>query len=86
MNIEPICHPSEIDVEDMLSHEQAYPDNFTLADRTAERMIRARAGLVHVMSELLPAVPADQGLEINCWLCRVLLIVDLVRLDAVGHE
>ncbi|MGC6668562.1 nicotinic acetylcholine receptor subunit beta, partial [Escherichia coli] len=49
MNITTIYrHPAELEAEAMLSREQAYPDDFTLADRTAERMTRARNGLAHV--------------------------------------
>ncbi|EMV2848844.1 nicotinic acetylcholine receptor subunit beta, partial [Escherichia coli] len=47
-------HPAELEAEAMLSHEQPYPEDFTLAERTAERMTRARNGLAYVMTELAP--------------------------------
>ncbi|MGA3709919.1 nicotinic acetylcholine receptor subunit beta, partial [Escherichia coli] len=49
MNINTIYrHPADLEAESMLSRKEAYPDDFTLADRTAERMTRARNGLAHV--------------------------------------
>jgi hypothetical protein len=45
MNINALYrHPSELEAEAMLSREQAYPDDFTLADRTAERMTAPAMG------------------------------------------
>ena len=62
MNITTIYrHPAELEAEAMLSREQAYPDDFTLADRTAERMTRARNGLAHVMTDLLPLLEGEQA-------------------------
>ncbi|HAI2129922.1 TPA: nicotinic acetylcholine receptor subunit beta, partial [Escherichia coli] len=41
MNITTIYrHPAELEAEAMLSRKESYPDDFTLADRTAERMTR----------------------------------------------
>ena len=40
-------HPAELEAESMLSRKEAYPDDFTLADRTAERMTRALS-LIHI--------------------------------------
>ncbi|MCQ6644814.1 hypothetical protein NO371_22960 [Escherichia coli] len=38
MNINTIYrHPAELEAEAMLSRKESYPDDFTLADRTAER-------------------------------------------------
>ncbi len=38
MNINAIYrHPAELEAEAMLSREQPYPEDFTLAERTAER-------------------------------------------------
>ncbi|HEC4508019.1 TPA: nicotinic acetylcholine receptor subunit beta [Escherichia coli] len=85
MNINALYrHPSELEAEAMLSREQAYPDDFTLADRTAERMTRARDGLAHVMTDLLPLLEAEQAAIAYCWLSKVLTIVDIARIDAEG--
>lgn len=78
-------HPAEIDVETLLSREHAYPDSFSLAERTAERMTRARRGISHVMTELLPKLEEDQQAELYCWLDKVLLLVDVARIDAEGE-
>ncbi|QLY66298.1 nicotinic acetylcholine receptor subunit beta [Enterobacter asburiae] len=78
-------HPAENDVDAMLSREHAYPDSFSLAERTAERLDRARLGLSHVKTELLPALEEDQRAEMYCWLSKVLTIVDAGRLDAEGR-
>ncbi|WP_250110233.1 nicotinic acetylcholine receptor subunit beta [Escherichia coli] len=61
-----------------------YPDDFTLADRTAERMTRARNGLAHVMTDLLPLLEGEQAAIAHCWLSKVLTIVDIARIDAEG--
>lgn len=83
MNINALYrHPAELEAEAMLSREQAYPDDFTLADRTAERMTRARNGLAHVMTDLLPLLEAEQAAIAYCWLSKVLTIVDIARIDA----
>lgn len=78
-------HPAEADADAMLSREHAYPDSFSLAERTAERMTRARLGISHVMTELLPKLEEDQQAELYCWLDKVLLLVDLARIDAEGE-
>lgn len=77
-------HPAACEAEALLSHPQAYPEGFTIADRTAERMERARNGLAHVMSNLLPAVEGEQKEEIYHWLSAVLTIVDVTKIDAEG--
>lgn len=42
MNINLIYrHPCELEIESLLSREEPYPDTFTLADRTTERLTRA---------------------------------------------
>lgn len=83
MNINSIYrHPAEIEVEVMLGREQAYPDDFTLADRTAERMTRARNGLAHVMTDLSPHIDDEQAVIVHCWLSKALSIVDIAKLDA----
>ncbi|WES69657.1 hypothetical protein [Superficieibacter sp. HKU1] len=74
-------HPAEIDVEAMLSREHAYPDSFTLAERKAERLTRARLGISHVMTELIPLLDDDKGAEIYCWLNKVLTLVDIAIID-----
>lgn len=85
MNITTIYrHQAELEAEAMLSREQAYPDDFTLADRTAERMTRARNGLAHVMTDLLPLLEVEQAAIAYCWLSKVLTIVDIARIDAEG--
>lgn len=81
MNITTIYrHPAELEAEAMLSREQAYPDDFTLA----ERMTRARNGLAHVMTELAPHMDAEQTAAVQCWLMKVLAIVDATLIDAEG--
>lgn len=83
MNINAIYrHPAELEVEAMLSRMQPYPDDFTLAARTAERMTRARNGLAHVMNELAPHLDDEQDNTVYCWLNKVLSIVDIARIDA----
>ena len=83
MNINALYrHPSELEAEAMLSREQAYPDDFTLADRTAERMTRARDGLAHVMTDLVTQLDAEQAAIVYCWLSKVLTIIDIARIDA----
>ena len=85
MNINALYrHPCELEAEAMLSREQAYPDDFTLADRTAERMTRAHNGLTHVMTDLLPLLEVEQAVIVHCWLYKVLAIVDMARIDAEG--
>lgn len=75
-------HPSELEAEAMLSREQDYPDDFTLADRTAERMTRARDGLAHVMTDLVTQLDDEQAAIVYCWLSKVLTIIDIARIDA----
>ncbi|WP_201513315.1 nicotinic acetylcholine receptor subunit beta [Klebsiella pneumoniae] len=83
MNINALYrHPAELEAEAMLSREQAYPDDFTLADRTAECMTRASNGLDHVMTDLLPLLEVEQAVIVHCWLYKVLAIVDMARIDA----
>ncbi|HBX2609286.1 host cell division inhibitor Icd-like protein [Escherichia coli] len=77
-----IAAETEQEAEAMLSREQAYPDDFTLADRTAERMTRARNGLAHVMTDLAPHMDAEQTAAVQCWLMKVLAIVDATLIDA----
>lgn len=85
MNITTIYrHPAELEAEAMLSREQACPDDFTLADRTAERMTRARNGLAHVMTDLATQLNDEQAEIVYCWLSKVLTIVDIARIDAEG--
>lgn len=78
-------HPAELEAEAMLSREQAYPDDFTLADRTAERMTRARNGLAHVMTDLATQLNDEQAEIVYCWLSKALEIVDMDRIDAEGR-
>ncbi|MGR6823610.1 nicotinic acetylcholine receptor subunit beta [Enterobacter sp. CCM 8630] len=83
MNINALYrHPSELEAEAMLSREQAYPDDFTLADRTAERMTRAREGLAHVMTDLVTQLDDEEAAIVYCWLSKVLTIIDIARIDA----
>ncbi|MBF2746485.1 nicotinic acetylcholine receptor subunit beta [Klebsiella pneumoniae] len=85
MNIHTIYrHPADLEAEAMLSREQPYPDSFTLAERTAERMTRARNGLAHVMTDLSPYLDVEQAVVVHCWLDKVLAIVDIARIDAEG--
>ncbi|HDH1868502.1 TPA: nicotinic acetylcholine receptor subunit beta [Klebsiella quasipneumoniae subsp. similipneumoniae] len=85
MNINTIYrHPAELEAEAMLSREPAYQDDFTLADRTAERMTRARNGLAHVMTDLATQLDDEQAAIVYCWLSKVLAIVDIARIDAEG--
>ncbi|MGQ4596069.1 nicotinic acetylcholine receptor subunit beta [Raoultella ornithinolytica] len=83
MNIHTIYrHPAELEAEAMLSRKQPYPDSFGLAERTAERMTRARNGLAHVMTDLSPRLDNEQAAIVHCWLDKVLAIVDIARIDA----
>ena len=85
MNINTIYrHPAELEAEAMLSRKEAYPDDFTLADRTAERMTRAHNGLTHVMTDLATQLNDEQAEIVYCWLSKVLTIVDIARIDAEG--
>lgn len=78
------CHLAEGKAETMLSRLHGYPATSTLANRTVERMTRTRAGLVYIMTELLPALDKEQGEELYCWLDKVLTLVDVTRIDAEG--
>ncbi|HBV3741592.1 TPA: nicotinic acetylcholine receptor subunit beta [Klebsiella pneumoniae] len=83
MNIHTIYrHPADLEAEAMLSREQPCPDSFTLAERTAERMTRARNGLAHAMTDLSPHLDGEQAAIVHCWLDKVLTIVDITRIDA----
>ena len=85
MNINAIYrHPAEQEAEAMLSRVQPYPEDFTLAERTAERMTRARNGLAHVMTDLATQLNDEQAEIVYCWLSKVLEIVDMARIDAEG--
>ncbi|QWZ03703.1 nicotinic acetylcholine receptor subunit beta [Klebsiella pneumoniae] len=85
MNINAIYrHPAEQEAEAMLSRVQPYPEDFTLAERTAERMTRARNGLAHVMTDLATQLSDEQAEIVYCWLSKVLTIVDIARIDAEG--
>ncbi|HBR7348473.1 TPA: nicotinic acetylcholine receptor subunit beta [Klebsiella pneumoniae] len=85
MNINAIYrHPAELEAEAMLSREQPYPEDFTLAERTAERMTRARNGLAHVITDLATQLNDEQAEIVYCWLSKVLTIVDMARIDAEG--
>ncbi|HDG1711065.1 TPA: nicotinic acetylcholine receptor subunit beta [Kluyvera ascorbata] len=77
-------HPAVCEAEALLSRPQAYPESFTIAERTSERMERARNGLAHVLSNLLPAVEGEQKEEIYHWLSAVLTIVEVTKIDAEG--
>lgn len=79
-------HPAELEAEAMLSRKESYPDDFTLADRTAERMTRARNGLAHVMTDLLPLLEVEQAVIVYCWLDKVLAIVEMARIDAEANS
>ena len=78
-------HPAELEAESMLSRKESYPDDFTLADRTAERMTRARDGLAHVMTDLVTQLDDEQAAIVYCWLSKVLTIIDIARIDAEGR-
>lgn len=80
------CHPAEGEVDLMLSRELPYPESFSISERTAERMNRARTGLAHVMTELLPGLNEEQGIVLNCWLSKILTIIDIARIDAEGKQ
>ncbi|ATN99072.1 hypothetical protein [Klebsiella pneumoniae] len=85
MNINAIYrHPAELEAEATLSRVQPYPEDFTLAERTAERMTRARNGLAHVMTDLATQLNDEQAEIVYCWLSKVLTIVDMARIDAEG--
>ena len=45
-------------------------------------MTRARDGLAHVMTELAPHMDAEQAAVVQCWLMKVLAIVDATLIDA----
>lgn len=80
-----ICRPaSAFEADAMLSREHAYPEHFTLSERIAERLNRARTGLTHVMTEICPTLDAGQAEAVYCWLDKVLEIVDIARVDAEG--
>ena len=85
MNINAIYrHPAELEAEATLSRVQPYPEDFTLAERTAERMTRSRNGLAHVMTDLATQLNDEQAEIVYCWLSKVLTIVDMARIDAGG--
>ena len=83
MNINAIYrHPAELEAEATLSRVQPYPEDFTLAERTAERMARARNGLVHVMTDLSPYLDVEQAVVVHCW--RLSIWSELMRRS--GYE
>ncbi|HCM5241899.1 TPA: nicotinic acetylcholine receptor subunit beta [Klebsiella variicola subsp. variicola] len=87
MNIHTIYrHPAELEADAMLFRKQPYPDSFTLAERTAERMTRVRNGLAHVMTDLSPHLDDEQAAIVYCWLDKVLAIVDIARIDAEANS
>lgn len=78
-------HPAEIEAEATLTRLEPYPDGFTLADRTIDRMARIRAGLNHVMIELLTQLDDDElAVAAQHWLMKVWSIVEITRIDAEG--
>lgn len=81
-----ICfpHPEAEIANAALLREESYPPNFTQAERTRERMTRARTGLVHVMIDLATQLDDEQAAIVYCWLSKVLAIVDIARIDAEG--
>ncbi len=86
MNINTIYrHPAELEAEAMLSRKESYPDDFTLADRTAERMTRDRNGLAHVMTDLATQLDDEQAAIVYCWLSKVMTIIDIARIDVEGR-
>ncbi|EPS6939493.1 nicotinic acetylcholine receptor subunit beta [Salmonella enterica subsp. enterica serovar Tennessee] len=87
MNITSIYrHPAELEVEAMLSREQPYPDSFTPEDRIAERMSRVRMGLAHVMTEITPKLEPEQAEVINCWLDKIMALVNITLIDVSSEE
>ncbi|MEH5013182.1 nicotinic acetylcholine receptor subunit beta [Phytobacter diazotrophicus] len=83
MNINTICHhPAEAEASAALFNEQDTTETFTLAHRTAERMARARKGLVHVMTDILPDMEAGQATEAYCWLYKILELIEMTEIDA----
>lgn len=83
MNISTIYrHPAELEAEAMLCREHPYPESFTFTERTTERMNRARAGLVHVMTEIAPTLDDEQSSVVNCWLSKILVLVESTSIDA----
>ncbi|EEZ9807979.1 nicotinic acetylcholine receptor subunit beta [Escherichia coli O25] len=76
--------PGETAADTVLTNEHPYPVTFTLSERTSERLNRARYGLAHVMTELLPALDKENREELYCWLDKILLIIDVTLLDAEG--
>lgn len=78
-------HPEAAIANATLLREESYPRSFTQVERTRERMTRARTGLVHVMTEILPGVEQEQSENIHYWLDAVLSIVDITKIDAEGQ-
>ena len=76
--------PGETAADTVLTNEHLYPVTFTLSERTSERLNRARYGLAHVMTELLPALDKENREELYCWLDKILLIIDVTLLDVEG--
>ena len=86
MNINTIYrHQAELEAEAMLSRKESYPDDFTLADRTAERMTRARNVLAHVMTDLATQLDDEQAAIVYCWLSKVMTIIDIAIIDSEGR-
>ncbi|WP_313287550.1 nicotinic acetylcholine receptor subunit beta [Leclercia sp.] len=77
-------HPADLAAETMLGRLHGYAATSTQANRTVERMTRTRAGLVYIMTELLPSLDKEKGQELYCWLDKVLTLVDVTRIDAQG--
>nr|HDI2762927.1 nicotinic acetylcholine receptor subunit beta [Klebsiella pneumoniae] len=83
MNINALYHhPAEAEASAALFNEQGTPEAFTLARRTADRMARASKGIVHVMTDILPDMEAEQSTEVYCWLYKILALIEMTKIDA----
>lgn len=87
MNVNAIYrHQADVEAEAMLSNPQEYPTDFTLADRTAERMNRIAKGLRYVLCEILPQSEPANHETLHLWLDNILTIVEISRLDAEAYH
>lgn len=82
MNINTICHhPAEAEASAALFNEQDTTETLTLAHRTADRMALERKGIVHVMTDILPDMEAEQSTEVYCWLYKILALIEMTKID-----
>ena len=73
-------HPATAAALAMIGRTEPYPQGMKTVAIAADRLNRARAGLVHVMATLLPEEASRE--DIYHWLDEVLNLIDMAKIDA----